>query len=302
MNPKQLLGLLLIWASAVNAQNTLTPADFAFTATISDGQQSLRQFAVPYQVFSGLQRQDYGDMRIFNQQNQAISFTITPVESRREQWQRFQLTAGKLANEWLFTTNNVAPVIKVGFEIPSVGLFYQGSLYSKPLSQSPTEPAAWHYQSAVTQYRLLTADGEVQSVPFEIAATKDQQWKLVLEQPAALLPSQVPVIKLAWQPMKVTFLAQGNPPYRLYFGNAAVEPLTVSLPAVSETTAAEQVRLLAISQIQIEKNGTLSTATPKPFFEMYGQKSLLWGLLCFGVLLMAGMAYKLYLKINAKQP
>jgi hypothetical protein len=140
----------------------------------------------------------------------------------------------------------------------------------------------------------------VQSVPFEMAATKDQQWKLVLEQPAALLPSQVPVIKLAWQPMKVTFLAQGNPPYRLYFGNAAVEPLTVSLPAVSETTAAEQVRLLAISQI--EKNRTLSTAIPAPFFEIYGQKLLLWGLLCFGVLLMAGMAYKLYLKINAKQP
>jgi hypothetical protein len=299
MNPKQLLRLLLIWATAVNAQNTLTPADFAFTATISDGQQSLRQFAVPYQVFSGLQRQDYGDMRIFNQQNQAISFTITPTVAP-ENWQRFQLTAGKLANEWLFTTNNVAPVIKVGFEIPSVGLFYQGSLYSKPLNQSPTEPVAWHYQSAVTQYRLLTADGEVQSVPFEMAATKDQQWKLVLEQPAALLPSQVPVIKLAWQPMKVTFLAQGNPPYRLYFGNAAVEPLTVSLPAVSETTAAEQVRLLAISQI--EKNRTLSTAIPAPFFEIYGQKLLLWGLLCFGVLLMAGMAYKLYLKINAKQP
>ena len=233
------------------------------------------------------------------------------------------LKSGALAHEWLFDTESVAPIAKIAFDIPQAGLFYQGSLFSKskypPMKyrsnhksqlkkeikkvlRHPMNKRAkraddfWHYRQGFTQYRLITESGEINSLEFSVTAIKDNQWRILLKQPLTLLSEQVPKIEIAWYPVMVTFLAQGDEPYRLLFGNEAVKPLVNSqLPQLLandpiETIIVEDVRMIA-----------KATVAMNDFFGLglLNWKAGLLGLfLCFGVVLMAVMAYKLYSAMN----
>lgn len=474
--------LVLLLMQAALADTTPNPQDFAFVATLSEGKQSLRQFELPYQILAELERQDYGDLRIFNSQNQPVPFSITQIEPQtyqnkdvygmrffrladsssrqgglqiefsenstrfsfntvpnnepnyllienqhqnddlqaikldwhqpdvafsikakvessddlqnwqtvndsitlydlkyadtslvqnilnlpaahhakylrlsflpsssfslqiekitgeyrhitsveRENWESFALEQGEHPNEWRFNTGSLIPVSKIEFKIPAAGLFYQGNLYSKhdslnqsstlihrhhpsfkrevkrvlhryPEYRTPEQQDSWRYQATVTQYRLLTAAEEIVSVPVNVSITKDPEWKLVLEQPATLMPEQVPTVKIAWHPVLVTFLAQGNPPYRVFFGNTAVAPFNAALPPTVQDPPIETVDVLAIQAVEkvavSDEQGNLA----KVVEQLNWQKILLWLLLCFGVLVMAVMAYQLYVRMNQKK-
>jgi len=90
---KAAMALLVIWlifflspvAVAEVADLGLADDNFAFSADISAGKQSVRRFEIPYEVLQGIQRQDYGDMRIFNSQNQSIPFSVTVVKPQLQQ-------------------------------------------------------------------------------------------------------------------------------------------------------------------------------------------------------------------------
>ncbi|NOQ36812.1 MAG: DUF3999 family protein [Methylococcaceae bacterium] len=450
---------------------------FAFTATISSGKQSLRQFELPYEVLEGLQRQDYGDMRIFNSQNQSVPFTVKVIRPQTEQhhsehkldfftlprnphrhsrlkieidkynsrfsysttattnshqrsfiiiknpyidkglhklklqwtapnqafslrlkleqsddlerwqtlknnstlydlkhgytvlikdtiflprqskakylrlsfknrnyflhsvtaingfyrhqsqpepenWKTLTLEQGEMQREWLFNTGSVAPIAKIGFEIPQTGLFYQGTVFSKntplpPINRHITnkhqlkkevkkilhpprkQHKFWRYWQRFTQYRLITESGEINSEPFSLTGIKDSQWRIMLKQPLTLLPEQVPKINIAWYPVMVTFLAQGDEPYRLLFGDAKIKPLYANLPQTLEDNLPEMVKVSVVSVVEKTESETIPAETLTNWFkEMNWKKGLLWLLLCSGVLLMGTMAYKLYLGMN----
>lgn len=479
-----LMILMLLVAQMVSAEIIHEQQDFAFVATLSDGKQSIRQFELPYPMLAGLARQDYGDMRIFNSQNQPVPFTVTQPEPQtqqntnryelrffrladksakrrsglqiefddhgshlsfnavngnhepanyliventhqaenlqsikltwrqpsdafsikvklessdnlqnwqalndgttlynlkhldtaliqdtlnlpdavhakylrlsfqpsgsftlriekisgeyrhtttiaRENWQTFQLEPGEKPDEWLFDTGSYAPLTKIDFEIPAAGLFYQGSLYSRDDTSRQPDPNrdqrrfnfkrdvkrvlhrdserqinaqdAWRYQGSVTQYRLLTAFGEIKSGPITVPATKDRRWKLVLDQPSSLLPPQIPVIKGAWRPVVVTFLAQGNPPYQLFFGNPGVKATRSALPPLLNDNNIEKVHLLKVRAVEKTAPATEPEKLLKTLAELDWRKILLWLLLCSGVLVMGLMAYQLFVRMNRKK-
>ncbi len=465
----QAMSMIMLLATQITLADT---ADFAFASTLSEGKQSIRQFELPYSILTKLERQDYGDLRIFNSQNQAVPFGITQLEPQtqqnnashdlrffrltdkttqsdggllvnfndntahfsfnaarpkhepsnyliienghqneallaiklawrkpgdagfsinvklassddlqnwqpvsdatlyaltyldsvltqntvslpyanhakylrlsfqpssdfslniekitgdyrqdtrveRENRQTVQLKPGDTPNEWLFNTGGYIRITKIGFEIPSTGLLYQGRLYSKNDSprqnlakpnhsfkhevkralhrypeQRVAEQGDWRYQGAVTQYRLLTAAGEIASPPTTVSTSKDRQWKLVLDQPATLLSEQVPGIKLAWHPVIVTFVAQGDPPYRLFFGKATVGPSNTGL-SPDLIKHAETVNVLEIRAV--ERTTKPIKAAPLP---LNWQKILLWVILCSGVFTVGLMAYQLYLQMS----
>ena len=476
--------ILLIWflsqtAVADGAEQVLSKQSFAFSTNISTGKQSVRQFELPYEVLRGLQRQDYGDMRIFNSQNQSIPFSVKVMapQSKRhsseheldfftlpenpqhhnrlqieidkyisrfnfstmtsdsdkhnyiviknpynekgldklklhwktlnhafslklkleqsddlehwrtvkyrttlydlqhnstmlikdtiflprqshakylrlsfsnqnsflhsvtkisgyysyqslpelENWKTLTLQPGEMAQEWLFNTESVVPIVKIGFDIPQTGLLYQGTLFSKyspplikqaisdksrfkkevkkillyPDRKKPKQHDPWQYRQGFTQYRLLTESGEINSqVLLMPGIIKDSEWRIVLKQPLTLLTEQVPKIKIGWYPVVLTFLAQGNGPYRLLFGNPDIKSLRSGLIKSLTASQTETVMVAAVNAVEKSVPSTEPVTLVNWFRQMNWQKNLLWLLLCSFVLLMGTMAYKLYLRMN----
>ena len=479
------LTFLMLLITQATLAETSPPAqqDFTYSATLSEGKQSLRQFELPYQILAGLERQDYGDLRIFNSQNQPVPFSISQIEPQtyqnndvynlrffrladsinqraglqiefsenstrfsfnavannaepnyllienprqrddlqaiklnwqqpdttfsiraklessddlqnwqnvndnitlydlkyvgaallqntvnlpfanhakylrlsflpsstftlqiekisgeyhhttsveRENWESFALEPGEHPNEWLFNTGSLIPVTKIEFKIPATGLFYQGSLYSKndepvqnstrinrqppnfkhevkralhryPEYRTPEQRDNWRYQGTITQYRLLTASGEIVSEPVIILPSKDAQWQLVLDQPATLLADQIPTVKVAWHPVMVTFLAQGNSPYQVFYGNQKIPPFNAVLPPTVNDNSIETVEAQNIQTVEKVVVTTEQEKSAMTLEKVDWQKALLWALLISGVLLMGVMAYQLYLRMNQKK-
>jgi hypothetical protein len=253
---------------------------------------------------------------IYHHQNQA----------EHENWKSIPLKQGNTAHEWLFDTESVAPIVKIEFEIPQTGLFYQGTLFSKHkpafVKQATSKKSKlkkelkkllhsanknkstlqnnWRYQQAFTQYRLITKSEEIKSEALSVPGYKDSYWRILLKQPLRLLPEQVPTIKIAWAPVIITFLAQGNEPYQLLFGNEKINPIRTRFPKTFSENTAETVSVGAVNSIKKPVTSSSPTTIVNWFKQINWQKALLWLILCSSVLFMGRMAYQLYLGMNKK--
>lgn len=478
---RKALLLFLILSQVIVAELVAAEENFAFSAKIGSGKQSIRQFELPYEVLHAVQQQDYSDIRIVNDQNQVVPFSVTVVKPKVQQhtnehdldfftlprnsqqharlqieidryiryfnfstgatnkdkhsyiiiknfyseqglnklklvWKQFEpgfslklkleqsddlehwkvikqqstlyklkqsstqlikdsiylsrksyanylrlsftnrtdflyavkkikgysdqqnqaefknwksqvLKQGEMENEWLFSTDSIIPVAQIAFEIPQTGLLYQGTLFSKsnlvsgrkaarnrtqfkkevkkilqyPHRYKSKPNARWQYRQTFTQYRLLTESGEINAQSMSMSnPIKDRNWRIVLKQPLTLLPEQVPKIKIAWYPVVVTFLAQGDESYRLQFGRSKIKPLAIfhSLKTIANNQA-ETVSLGAIYAAEKPNaNFGLESTMSSEFKNLNWAKILLWLLLCAFVFLMITMAYKLYLGMN----
>lgn len=95
--------------------------------------------------------------------------------------------------------------------VPSVntGLVH-AELYSRTTPQE-----AWTLIDQDVFYRLDHTAGGLASVPADVSRTLARYWKLDLSGGAAFAGE----LRLGWRPAEVVFLAQGEPPFRLFAGS-----------------------------------------------------------------------------------
>jgi hypothetical protein len=96
----------------------------------------------------------------------------------------------------------------------------------------------------------------------------------------------------------VSFLAQGNPPYKLFFGNAKIAPFDVALPIPVTDSAVESVNIDNIQSVT--KNAAAIAVQPTLIERSNWREILLWVLLSGGVLVMCAMVYQLYVRMNQR--
>jgi len=144
------------------------------------------------------------------------------------QWKSLGKPVYDKEGNWLFENDSVAALTQMAFVAPQNGLIYKGKLYSRN-----DKKAAWKAIQNISQYRLNlgsakndTQQNEFQSSPFSLAPNNDRYWKLHSQNEARLTQSQLPEIRVAWPQRQLIFLAQGEPPFRLAYGNPLVKPVT----------------------------------------------------------------------------
>jgi hypothetical protein len=195
-------------------------------------------------------------------------------------------------NSYLFDTAGIAPLIKIVFEFPNDGFFYKGRLYSRDRKDNK-----WRHRSRFIQYRLNIEATELVSEPIILPPTRDRYWKVVLEQPANSPPEQLQPIRIAWQPMQISFLAQGQGPFLLAYGNPTVEPADYAMSSLmqsinSSLTVADYVEP-GDSLVLGGAKRLQPPAKPVPW-----KKVILWMVLLIGVAIMALMARSLYAQMS----
>ncbi|CEE35648.1 conserved hypothetical protein [Xanthomonas citri pv. citri] len=112
----------------------------------------------------------------------------------------------------------------------------------------------------------------------------------------------VPMLRVGYQPERLMFLAQGQPPYALVAGSARAQrtdaPLGAMLQALRRERGAQwqpaQARLAAQAQPLAGEAALQPAATPRDW-----KRWLLWGLLVGGALLVGGFAVSLLRSASA---
>lgn len=86
------------WAS----DNTLSPEHFTWHTPLSDTQNSLREVVIPTTLLERLERDDLGDIRVFNAEGQAVPHQFSSQQAENQQSQQtltfFQFTKKQAEN------------------------------------------------------------------------------------------------------------------------------------------------------------------------------------------------------------
>lgn len=162
--------------------------------------------------------------------------------------------------------------------------------------ESPTGKRSERWRGLV--YNLKANGDTLENPAITLSPWRQRYWELTLDD-SEVAVGVAPQLEFFWQPDRLTFLAQGDGPFVLAYGNNRFEttrfPLDRLLRISSTTVKPELIQ--PGEPIPLGGEGSLSLQPPRPWKEY-----LLWAVLGLGVLLIGGMSFSLYRKLKESEP
>lgn len=223
-----------------------------------------------------------------------ISGLFAQGSTQTFQWKSLNKPQYDKDGNWLFESNVVA-LSKMEFVAPQNGLLYKGSLYSRNDEKSP-----WRFRKNISQYRLHVGENGKQLVqksnPFYLRSNSDRYWKFQPANEGKLNENQFPEIRVGWQQRQLIYLAQGNAPFTLFFGNPDVKPVSDSgLMQVIQGMDTSDITPEMVTLGKLVETQDYQEATSMPW-----KKIGLWVLLLLGTAMLGYMALSLYRQMGDK--
>ncbi|MDF3030066.1 MAG: hypothetical protein K0R03_624 [Moraxellaceae bacterium] len=215
-----------------------------------------------------------------------------------ERWLNVKGEAGTRPGEFLFTPGAYLTATRIEIRLPATNMVAPVEL----LARSSTREE-WRSVARTTAYRLLQGGVEVTSPPVEIAPRPARYWLLRLDPRAGVLGADTPVLRLAWTPQQLVFVAGGKPPFTLAWGRRDATPAQLPLASLMPGYRPGMERTLpeAVPGKVAELGGH---DAPQPGQEDQPpadwKRWLLWGVLLGGVVLLACMARGLLKQLPAR--
>jgi hypothetical protein len=186
----------------------LSPQDFASGVPITTTKDAAAyRFALPIAVYQNTYRDDIGDMRLFNAEGNAVPSSLLRPTAQ----------------------SPIHKVTRVNVLLPEPNTVISMELTSR---RTPRDP--WRPVTRAGFYRLKTPDGEQQNAPLEVATDVDRYWHAHIIG-SDNLPHKPLRLRVEWVPNEVTFLARGQGPYLLAYGNATVARADTDLSQIPST-------------------------------------------------------------------
>lgn len=186
----------------------------------------------------------------------------------------------KDAREYLFDLGAHPPVSRVNVLLPDPNSVIDVELSSRLAANAP-----WRVIMHSGFYRLKAPDAEQQNAPLEVGPDTDRYWRARILG-GANAPRSPLRLHVEWIPNQVTFLAQGQAPFLLAYGNATAkrgEADLSHLPNTLEPAAA------TLDPQQVTGGADRLLAKPAPFPRM---RVALWSALLLAVAVLGFMAYR----------
>ncbi len=143
-------------------------------------------------------------------------------------------------------------------------------------------------------YNLKSNGNSLTNPPVSLSPWRQRYWELSLDESESA-PGAAPRFEFSWQPDRLTFLAQGEGPYILAYGNNRFETTSFPIEQLLKTSSSTIAPVLVLPGEEIELGGqvVLNMRPARPWKEY-----ILWMVLGLGVLLIGGMSFSLYRKLK----
>jgi hypothetical protein len=208
-------------------------------------------------------------------------------------WLRFEGTAGAKPGEYLFELPPALPVDRLRLELPQENTLVSAAISTQERPNGPERSLA----SAVL-YRMEHGGQKLLNPDLQVAVTAEKRWIVRVDQRGGGLGSGLPVLHAGWLPHRLLFVARGDPPFKLVFGNPKAVPAAMTAQALLPGAAANKpIEALAAKLGQVTTRD-VPVETPvgaaRGYFEQMDRKKLwLWGSMLLAVLVIVGMAWRL---------
>ena len=280
------------------------PSDFASHATIvPSGAEALQRFALPFEVYRDARR-DLADVRVFNARGEpvpialaaepdtaqppTVSGQLEPPRTRNPR-SSIMLTAapGERPDEFLYDLGASLPIEAVRL-VPGG----QNSITAFTIHARTGTSGEW---TPIAIYRLVRDGSEVPATALEIGRHTAREWMARADQQAGSVGVTAPRIEVQWRDAEVVFVARGDGPFRLAFGDP--EAKTAWMPVASLIPGYERGDEMKVSQAQLEAivSGEEKPSLWPQWALRWGPRRLvLWSLLVIAVAVLGFMAWRLF--------
>jgi hypothetical protein len=111
----------------------------------------------------------------------------------------------------------VLPVDRLQIHLPHLNTFANARIFSRSARQRP-----WQLRHTGEVYRINVMNTELTNDVIQLSTVTDRYWKILFDKHKANWSDGLPVCEFGWLPHELLFLAQGDAPFKLAYGSAAV--------------------------------------------------------------------------------
>ncbi len=194
-----------------------------------------------------------------------------------------------------FDSKSVFPVDQINIRLPQINSLIQAVVKSRENADD-----SWRERCRGLFYNLRINKSNLVNPVFSSSLTTDRYWRLEILSDTGGMGNNPPRLELGWTPNDLIFLARGESPFTLAFGNADIRSPTSTDSSLIEPIKNKTKPAAFIRPAQIQKRVELGGASrliplppPVPW-----KQWLLWGILIAGVIFLGFMAWSLYQQMN----
>lgn len=198
--------------------------------------------------------------------------------------------AGANAGEIEFDLGIRAPIDRVRLVVPQ-----PNALAPVRLDARPEPRGEWRPVVSTVAYRIVRDGQELASPAVPVASNASPRWRAVVDQTSGGFGQLAPELEVSWPARNLVFLARGQGPFTLAFGRRDAPPVQLPL-----ATLVPGYRDGPENSFPVADIGPVRSAPPPAppvlpqFIGDADPKTLgLWAALILGVLVLAGMAWRL---------
>jgi hypothetical protein len=232
-----------------------------------------------------------------NIQIRAVHGTLNPVRTERErQW---SVVTGKASEEekqiYNFDTGGWFPVDRINIVLPEDNTLVEAELKSRKDLET-----GWRTRHSGLFYNLNVKGNHLVGGPISLSLTTDRYWQLEVKTEGGL-GQKLPQLKFAWAPDDLYFLARGQEPFKLAFGNSQASAPGRPIDALMNVLGEDQESDFISDAILGNELILMGEEALQPKLVIQWQRILLWAVLVTGVLILGVMAMRLFKQINATE-
>jgi len=169
----------------------------------------------------------------------------------------------------------------------------ENTLIEAEINSRNNEKSEWHRRYTGLIYNLKVKENSIESGEINIRPTTDQFWQLEVKTQDGL-GDELPTLEFAWTANELYFLARGQGPFTLAYGNGQIDPPGKPIDVLMNVLTKDQEKnLVGEAELGTEIN-LMGDDALKSELVIPWRRILLWGVLIFGVLILGVMVFRLY--------
>ena len=199
---------------------------------------------------------------------------------------------GQLADKekqiYQFDFGGQFPLDRINIILPE-----ENTLIEAEIKSRNNEESEWRRRYTGLVYSLQVKDNSIESGEIDVASTTDQYWQLEVKTQDGL-GDKLPRLEFAWAPDELYFLARGQAPFILAYGNGQIDPPGKPIDVLMNVLTEDQERNLVGEAGLGEEISLMGDEALKAELVIPWRRVLLWGVLISGVLILGVMVMRLY--------
>ena len=180
------------------------------------------------------------------------------------------------------------PLDRINIVLPEKNTLIEAEIRSRN-----SEKSEWRRRYMGLIYNLQVKENSIESGEINVRPTTDQFWQLQVKTQDGL-GDELPTLDIAWAANELYFLARGQGPFTLAYGNGQIDPPGKPIDVLMNVLTEDQEKNLVGeaelgAEVSLMGDDALKSELVIPW-----RRILLWGVLIIGVLILGIMVFRLY--------